>query len=58
MDKLNLDTMLRQLYGIDPYNNGSNILYGDAHLANYIKNNFSISEINSVKKKLGIFYKN
>ena len=40
------------------YNNGSNILYGDAHLANCIKNNFSISEINSVKKKLGIFYKN
>ena len=28
MENLNLETMLRQLYGIDPYNNSSNILYG------------------------------
>jgi len=48
------EDQLRKLHGIKPYNEPSNYLIGDPYFAKSIVNNFSESEIDSAKKRLGL----
>ena len=50
-----LEEMLKKLYGLPPYNNCSNICYGDGYFAKSIEDKFSEQEIKQAKKKLKIF---
>lgn len=52
-----LEEMLKKLYGLPPYDNWSNICYGDGYFAKSIKDKFSEQEIKQAKKKLKIFWK-
>lgn len=50
-----LEEMLRKLYGLPPYDNWSNICYGDGYFAKSIQEKFSEEDIKRTKKRLGIF---
>ena len=50
-----LEEMLKKLYGLPPYDNFSNICYGDGYFAKSIEDKFSKEEIKRTKKKLKIF---
>ena len=50
-----LEEMLKKLYGLPPYDNWSNLCYGDGHFAKSIEDKFSKEEIKQAKKKLKIF---
>lgn len=50
-----LEEMLKKLYGLPPYDNWSNICYGDGYFAKSIEDKFSKEEIKQAKKKLKFF---
>lgn len=53
-----LEEMLKKLYGLPPYNNWSNICYGDGYFAKSIEDKFSKEEIKQAKKEVKNFLKN
>lgn len=45
---------LSKLYGLEPFNTPENLSYGDGYFAESIKREYSVEEIKTAKKELGI----